>query len=304
MLATSALGCTFIREVPGDGDGGGNNATPTPTPPTTADMLVMVQIDRSAGNLAPAYGQILGQLEAALGKHNIELRRVGYAPLHRRAQQVVPLIFGRDDAQSEFGSAAEAIAFYASDGGAQYIRQTASGESENLAALGLELDERAVYRPTSADPTARAYFQRPADGLIVLTLSATARLCNAGDQACRLNGERPGQYFVSREADGDAAWLVLPGDEGLPPERIFHAAIVTAEGVDYEQFRARCLDHPNFPTTYLDFMEGSPATYWGPVADAINQGGGHAAVVDMCQALSSDGDAAIKSLAGRIAAAF
>ncbi len=301
LFCVAASGCTIVVHDPQPQPG--NNGHNDPPPPRVLDVLVLTQLDRSAGNLAPMYGQILSQLEADLGRENVALRQVGFAPLHRRAQDVVPLIYGRTDGsqQGDFASPGEAISFYATDNGGQYLQQMATGEGENLAALGMSLDQRAIYHPTSADPSAAAYFKAPADGFVVLTFSASKRLCGADEQACQLDGEAAGTYFTAKDADGNATWLSLPGGSGLPPGRIFHAAFVTAEGVDYNQFASHCRGFPNFPNSDLDFMEGSQKRYYGPVAKAINNHGGHAAVVDLCKAFSGDGDKAVRALADKIA---
>ncbi|MFP4599690.1 MAG: hypothetical protein ACOC9W_00380 [Persicimonas sp.] len=300
-IAALSQACMIVRDSPSDNNGGSNTSEPDPT---VIDMLVLTQLDRSSGNMAPAYSQVLSNLEMHLGERGVAVRQMALAPLHRRSSEVVPLIYGRDDPQAQFSSTEEAIGFYALDNGAQYIQQMADAEVENLAALGLDLDERAIYRPTSGDPTARAYFGAPADGLLVVVISATPRLCEPSAPDCQLDGVPPAEYFTREDADGNASWLSFSGDESLGADDVFFASIVTAEGVDSAQFDEKCRAYANFPASSLDFMQGSQTRFYRPFSESVRNQGGNATVVDLCKAISGQGSAAMESLAGKIGRAL
>ena len=174
----------------------------------------MVELDRTTVQLAEGYQQILAGLTAGLAEENIMLRKVALAPMYRRSGQAVPLIYGQGDPDAEFESYAEAIAFFAQDGGQRYLRQEVDADGENLAALGMEMGTRSIYHPTSADTNATPYYSTPADGFLVVQLTARARECAHSDVSCQLDGDPAATYFT-RESGGQAQWLELAGGQGL-----------------------------------------------------------------------------------------
>lgn len=290
-----AIGCTVVRYPP-DSDGG--NVT-TGEPFGTVDVLVLVDLNRSTSNLTPQYGQILGGLIAGMEEQDIAVRRAAMAPLHRRAGDVVPLIYGEDDPDAEFASFAEALAFFARDDGLAYIPDDATGEAENLALLGADLGQRAIYHPTTADPDGTAYYRPPADALIVVILSSSDRLCAHDTQSCGIDGLSAADYVTEADADG-ATWLNFPGGTSLPTNKVFFAPIVTAEGVGYDDFYSGCIDLPNFPASLIDVMEPGAERFWGPFADKVVDRGGQAEFVDICEAMSSRGPSVLGGVVGKI----
>ncbi len=291
----ASLSCTVVRYADdndgGGGGGGGGFAT--------VDVLVLVDLNRSTSNLTEQYGIIVGGLLSGLQEQDIEVRRAAMAPLHRRTGQVVPLIYAEDDPNAEFDSFAEAIAFFARDDGLAYIPDTSSGEAENMRLLGADLHKRSVYRPTTADPEGTAYFLPPADGLVVVVLSSSDRLCGYGDSECQVNGAEAADYFTATN-DAGASWLDFPGETSLRPNRVFFAPIVTAENTSYSDFYNGCTELPNFPVTLIDVMEPGSSSFWGPFVDAVIDRGGQGEVVDMCEAMSSRGPTALGSIVGKI----
>ena len=294
----AATACTVIRYVDDD------DGTTTGPPPRVVDVLVMVDLDRGAANLTPDYGKVLGTVWFALAEQNIQVRQSAMAPLYARAQGAVPLLHGEPDEDGEFANFADAIAFYTYDAGAEYLQDPVASDSANLATLGRELDTRAIYHPTIADTSGAAYFAEPADGLVVLYLSASPRRCSVGDAACAVDGEAASEYFTAADGAG-LEWLELAGGTSLPANRVFHGAIVTAEGVDYDTFYEQCAAFPNFPITKLDVMQPSEEhTYFGPFIDGVASGGGHGALVDLCEAMSSRGEPALITMAVKIRSMF
>lgn len=289
----AAVGCTVIRYVEPN-----NKSNSHTVPPRELDMLVLVDLDRSAANLTPDYSAVLGNLLFALGEQNVAVRKGALAPLYTRANGAVPLLFGLDDEDGEFGSFEEALAFFAYDGGEGYLQETVGSDSANLATLGKELDSRPIYHPTTSDPSARAYFSSAADGFLVVYLTASQRRCAAGDEACAIDGVDAVQYFS--RGDDNVSWLELPGGSGLPANKVFHAAITTAEGIGYDDFYKKCSRLPNFPTAKLDVMEPSSERYFGPFIEGVRGNGGNGEHVDLCEAISSRGESAIATLATKI----
>lgn len=294
----AATACTVIRYV--DPDGG----TTVTLEPVVLDMLVMIDLDRGTANLTPDYGNILGLLSFALAEQNIQIRHAAMAPLYTRAEGAVPLLYGESDPEGEFSDFAEAIAFYSYDAGAEYLQDPAPSDSANLATLGKELDTRAIYRPTTADTSGAAYFDEPADGFLVVYLSASPRRCGAGDAACDIDGQAAADYFTKTGENG-LAWLELGGGASLPANKVFHAAIVTAEGVDYDTFYQKCASQPKFPITKLDVMQSSEEhAYYGPFVDSVKKAGGRGEVVDLCEAMSGRAESTTISLGVKIRSMF
>lgn len=293
-----AISCTVIRYV--DDDGG----TTTGPPPKEVDMLVMVDLSRGTANLTADYGKILGTVIATLAEQNVAVRQAAMAPLYGRAEGAVPLLYGEPDEDGEFNGFDEAIAFYTYDDGAAYLQSEAAADSENLATLGQELDSRAIYKPTMADTDGTPFFTEPADGFVVLYLSASPRKCSAGEGACAVDGVDPVQYFTNASG-GTVDWLQLAGGASLPVDKVFHGAIVTAENTDYDAFYDQCAAYPNFPIAQLDVMQPSEENaYFGPFVEGIQNNGGAGEIVDLCEAMSGRGEPAVIGLAAKIRQMF
>ena len=305
LMATLALwtlsGCTIIRES----NNNNNNNEPQPPPPKVVDMLVMVELDRSATSMADSYQQILATLTLTLAEQNVTIRKAALAPMYRRAGNTVPLIYGMGDELAEFSDFGQAIFFFANDDGQRYLRDRADSDGENLAALGLELDTRPIYRPTTSDSNTAPYFTTPADGFLVVQITAKARACGYSDAACQLNGQSPADYFTQRDDQDTAAWLELGGQQSLKRDKIFHLLIATAERMDIDTFISKCERQPMFPAGKLDYMEPSQKPYYEPLAEQLNAKGGRAHHVDMCTAMSPlAGLAAMKTAANKVRAMF
>lgn len=298
LLAMSlTAGCTLIRyrDPPSNDDNGDGG------PPKVVDMLVLIDVDRSAANLTPYYHQTLQTLIMGLALKNVAVRSAALAPLYHRSGEVVPLLYGEGDPRSEFEDFGAAIQFYTYDDGQLFLQSRTDNDGENLATLGLELGQRAIYRPRTADPEARPYFLEAADGFVVVYMTASPRPCAANDEACELDGMSPASYFT-RRTDGVADWLSLGDDTRLPPSKIFHLAVVTAEATGYGDFAERCRGYSGFPATMLDVMEPSPKAYYTQFVDGLMRNGGRGLVVDLCQAMSARGEGTLAGAAAAIRA--
>ncbi len=297
IVALSLSSCTIVRYVDeedaGNGGGGNNGSS------QSVDMLVMMDLDRSAANLTNAHADVVGGLIAGLEAQGILVRKAALAPLYRRAEGVVPIVYGLDDDSNRFENLGAAIAFYTFDDGADFLIDSADDDGANLATLGSQLDQRTIYKPEQADPMARPYFEGAADGFVVVTLSASPRRCDVS-QGCEIDGSSPEDYFTQVDDSGNAAWLELAGGEGVPVDRIYHAAFVTREGMGYDQFYDECTDYPNFPTTLIDVMAPSENIYFESVHDRIANRGGHGTTVDLCEAYSGRADFAIGTVVAEI----
>lgn len=300
LFLVTLSGCTVIRYV----DNNRNNGEDGP-PPKIVDMLVLVEMERGTANLTEDVGTIIISLQTALQQQKVNIRKTAMAPMYGRSEGVVPILYGEEDEASEFSSFAGAIFFYTQDDGVSYLRDHATADTENLAALGQTLDQRAVYRPTAADPEARAFFDEAADGFIVVHIATSPRRCDASDEACSsVEGMSPVDYFTE-QSDGEVAdWLSLAAGSGVPKNRIFHAVIATQEGIDYDAFYESCTAFPNFPATKLDVMEPSNNVFFTSFASGIRDRGGEAEFVDICETMSSQGPLALGQLSVKIRGMF
>jgi hypothetical protein len=291
--------CTIIRYV----DNNENNGNSTTLDPKVVDMLVMVELNRSTVSLAADYQKIIGELVAGLALKHVTVRKVALAPMYRRTGEVVPLIYGLNDDDAEFGSYAEAIAFFANDDGQRYLTVRSEADGKNLADLGRTLDTRPIYHPTTADSQGRPYFTEPADGFIVLSLTAKARSCGYDDAGCRLGGQEPAAYLTAEGANG-LEWLTFSGGAKLPRERVFHLSVATSERLSGSEFDAFCKGQQGFPASKLDFIEPSALSYYEPLTSKLKERDAPARYVDLCVAMSLNGTVELASAAGEIAGMF
>lgn len=291
--------CTIIREVDPNANNGEGEL-----PPKVVDMLVLVELGRGTTNLTEDFGNIIGTLRAGLLAQNIEIRRGAMAPMYGQSDGVVPIVFGENEPGSDFETYAEALLFYTRDAGTEFIPDQASSDIENIAILGANLDQRAVYHPESADPDASAYFEAAQDGFLVVHLAASPRRCSASDGECTKVGDMNYGAYFTQEVDNKATWLKLPGQTGLPADKIVHAVIATAEGIDYSEFREKCSAYPNFPNTKLDVMEPSEKVFFSKFVDSINDNGGAAEYLDLCEAMSKAGEIGLLQMSAKIRKAY
>lgn len=292
-LLLSTIACTVVRDGDGDGGGGGPPVPVDPPPPAVVDLLVMVDLDPSATNLAAAHVQVVGALVGELGRLGVMVRRSAVAPLHERVGPAVPLLGAGD----ELGTLVQR---FATGEGAAFLSDAGEGDYANLLALGATLADTPLYASEGLPETGQAYFEPPEDGFVVVVLGALAARC--GSRPCDAAAIEVASALTATGEEGEAAWLDLPGDAGLSPDRIVHV-LITPPAVDsHAALVEACRARPNFPTALLDFMAPSPP-FHAEVAGAIVEAGGRARWVDYCGALSSEGHALTAEAAATIAAA-
>lgn len=306
VCAAACLGCTVIRyRDPPDAGGGGPVVE---VPPPVVDMLVLVEVDPSAANLAPAFDQLVGSVRSALGRAGVEVRNVGLAPLRHRVGDAVPLIAGGDAAS--FALHGPMLA-YTTGELAAFLEERTQDEHSNLIELGANLDVTPLYEPSPDAPdggprTGEAFFGPPADGWVVLTLTGLAARCGAGGDAdCAVvAAEHAAALLATDPESGNAAWLSFPGGAGLPVARIFHLFAAPPEvGSSYVALSDACTARPNFQVAALDSIQPSEV-YRSDVAQRVSAGGVRAEWLDLCGLLSRDGPSMIERSAQGIAAAL
>lgn len=276
---------------------------PTDSPvtvPTKVDLVVLADTERSTAALAVEFEVIINSLIDALGELDITVARTAVAPLYRRVGNSVPLIFGSDDPEAEFATISAALVHIAQNG-SETLGDASGDDGANLASFGDAISRTGIYYPIEKVTGTRPFYEGGVDGFIVLNLSATARHCSHRD--CRIKGVPAATYFSAQE-NGQATWLKLGGDSGLPVSRIMHLSLTTEEGVSYAEFYSRCSKQPGFSSAFLDFMEPSSVRFHEPMAEALRAAGGHARHDDLCAALSYRAPQIIGAAAADIAAMF
>lgn len=312
IAATLVLaGCTII--IHDKNDGGGK------VEPRHAQMLWLVNVDRSSVNMADAYEAIIRDFVIALAAQTnpVIVDKLAIMPLNRTTIGGPRLIYGealtgaaidpkdltREDAadagvdpgaggfpidipgMQSGGIAAALRAAAASD----FFREPDPDHSEqaNLAEIGRDLGSQVIYDPNGSDVGAAAFFAVPADAFIVGTISHLRRACAINESTCRVDGAAPAAYFTAK-TDTGASWLRFGGGVQLPLERIFHVEFVTAEQQTDADFFTSCTKTPGFPVNFIDLMEPSAKAYYGPFADGVDDViSGHAINENLCTMLGA-----------------
>jgi hypothetical protein len=287
-LLVLCLACTVIRDR--DPPDSGPVVVDPPEVAGTVDLLVLVDLDPNAANLAASYAQVADNLRAALSEARVEVRKTALAPLHHRVGGVVPLLRADDS-----GMLASVVSQYSIGEGAAFLSDVASHDYANVIDIGSRLATAPLYEVGGIPEQGEAHFEPAADGFVVLIVSGRGARCG-GD--CRERASAIGAELMLTGESGNAQWLALPGGTGLPPSRIFYVIVTPPEvGADHGALAEACLARPNFPTATLDFLQPSPE-FHSIAASAV----GNADFVDICHALSSQGRAEMNGAAAAIQA--
>lgn len=322
-LCVVLAGCTLVRES----DNGSEEPTPVPTnsesnaggiffpnggqnaglPPIPEgapelDALLMVDLSRGSANIMQAYYTFLALVEFDLRERGIAFRSAAFAPMYRQQSGAPLLLYGQGDPDNLSHDPGHVLEYYVSDQGLAHLDGRVDAPGENLAALGLSLAYETVFNPEYSSEEGRAYYREAGDGFVVFHLTSTARDCGHGHGECTLDGSAPAEYFTrTDEETGHASWLNLPGSTGLAPDEIAHISISTAEGVDYDDFVSHCSELPNFPMSYIDFIEPSDNEYYTAKMEQLSSLGGIGHTVDLCTAFSARAESTARQVAGEIA---
>lgn len=289
----------------GNGSGGGAGFEQFPQNSVILDALIVVDLPGGTTHLAPSYSYFLSLVEYELAERNIFVRHLAVAPMYRRQNHHAPLLYGREHSNNTRGSLADSLSYFLSADGVEHLPQRGDTPGENLASLGMDLETATIFNPEQSDTEGQPYFDAAADGFLIVPITARSRSCGHADQACALDDQTPASFFTDTNDDGQATWLRLPGPSGFTPDRIFHAPLITAEGVNYADFHSDCTGQPNFSINLIDFLEPSEDhEYFEPKLDALHDAGGAGASTDLCTALSSNVEDAARLLAVEINSNF
>jgi hypothetical protein len=289
-------GGTFIGTSAGS-TGGTNGGKP----PTVyhAQALYVVNLARSAANLAGTYADLIGQLNADLGARNISVDEWAVLPLYGGVDGAPRLIYG--DPSDSAGDLSAALSDATLSGLYDHALLGISAEQYNLAALAGSLDQ-ATLPPPDVGGQSPTFFGPPLDLFLVVTLQSERRLCADSDAACTLSGLAPLDAFTRATDDGHAAWLKLNGGAYATPH-VYQLFIFTGEQQSFTQLQTRCAAEAGFPKTLLDALQPSDVPYYGDLASGLGARGWHADQIDFCDAISSRGSQMIESAAAQISVA-
>jgi hypothetical protein len=291
-----------------DCDGGASGVGGTTTSGTTggvigppqifhAQALYVVNLSRSAANLAGTYADLITQLNAALAARNLTVDQYAVLPLYGGVNNAPQLIYG--DPSATAGDLSATL------GGATlsglYDTPLGSAEQLNLYTLTRSLDQ-ATLPPPDTGGQSPTFFSPPVDLFLVVTLQSAKRLCADGDVACQLQGASPLDAFSATDGSGNASWLTLTGG-AYPSARTYQLFIDTGEQQSFADLQARCSAMPGFPKTLLDALQPSDVPYYGDLSTGLSMRGWHAETIDFCDAIASGGAQKLHDVASRVAAA-
>lgn len=286
VLTSLSLGtaCTVVR-----------NAQPPPPddPVGVVDMLVLTSMAPAASNLSGPYETILFDLFDALESESVLVRRVAVAPLHSRVGAEVPLLHGAAPDELAMGRVTDE---YTLGGPSVFLVDRASDDYANLLELGARLSQAPLRDDVEGltGTAGAAFFTTPADGLVVVVLSALAPRCETD---CLPLAREHVDALTRGGAEGQASWLDLP----LPVRNVSLLTVTTAEvGGDYDALRESCRRAVGFPDDLLDFLEPSGTPYHSAVVAGLRERGLTADALDICRVLARGADA-FESSAERVA---
>jgi hypothetical protein len=333
-----AASCTVV--APGNPDGGKNTIIPIPLRPDAlpppkaleASVLVVANLERSSANLADRYAQVILGLGTYLETVGLKLANMGliatygdhYGPrllLGRRAgtepgDPLGPVLLEQLNLNNitdydhllpwivkSLGNISDGdlpIALKLLAGSGHFDGDGETSEAKNVIGFGRGLNAEALS-PLLGGIERSALFDEPRDMFIVLYLQPLPRRCAMDSPDCLIDGRRPTDIFLEKDANMNAAWLKFAG-RGIKPSQVLHVAVATTESESLDAFRTRCGQVPGFPRTLFDVMSPSQNRYFGPLMaelNAVNRGTGN--MGDFCELIGERPDAAIMKLGTGVA---
>ena len=305
ISALSITGCTVFRdggggETGGEGGaivglGGGNSES---GPPLEIDVLILATFDQTP--IADYYKVVIEEALDQLTLLDVQARKIGIAPMYKRINDEVPLLYGQNDPEAEFDQISDMLAYYTQMEGLLRLDDESDFDGENLLALGARLGRSAIYHPISAAEGSQYYFEEPRDGLLVMWINPIRRRCGLAE--C-LEGELEGR-LIERTPEGLASWANFGGAQHIAAHKVFHLFVGTQEGVDEDDFFSTCENTPGLPARVLDYIEPSPISLYSQLTTALDRAGIPAWRIDFCQSLGSRASLELARAAGRIRTAF
>ncbi|HJZ88485.1 MAG TPA: hypothetical protein VKN99_25105 [Polyangia bacterium] len=311
-LVCSTLACTKIVKVPdpqpgGGGGNGGNGGMGGQggiggagggIQDAHIQVLWQFNLPRTAVNLAGDYAELHHELVDQLVTAHVQVAQDGVAALYGP----VGLIWGQSGRVHPNVDLLPTLLAAADSGQFTGPAPGSAAEQANLAQLGTLLPTLTVP-PQIVDGQSVPLYGPALDAFLVVTVHSTRRLCGLLDDACRIAGQAPVDYFAATRPDGSASWLAVAGrGPGVPIGKLIFLDIITSENESPDAFRTRCAAVPGFSRTLLDDLEPSPVVYY---TDFQSQIGGRGPVatapLDLCDAFGDAGRMLMQTAAHAIA---
>jgi hypothetical protein len=248
--------------------------------PPRAHVLFTARLERTAVNLASAWGAFMEETVAGLSALGLHVTNATLLPLDERPVRPVLAAWGcgLDDPSRLTPEAV--LRFYATR--LDPADQPLGCATDPLVDAGARLGELTTAYPEGlGGVSGRSIFGEVPDLVLVVHLDPLAR---------RAGFDAPGCERAARLADapgGAATWLSYPSGR-VPASRVLHWFVATEEGIDDDALAARCRGLDGFPLVLFDSLEASPLELYAPLAARIDQGPGHAAELPMCALLVED----------------
>ena len=345
-VAAGLVGCTII--TPASPDAGTKtkvvvikqparpDALPPPKP-LQADVLYVVNLERSEANLDTQYAQIITGLGARWLSRGLQIANMGLISTY--ADPLGPrLLLGQSStsttppltlatllaaAQSVDGGTSNpaallpilgpslgnvdnsviALALQMLAGSGKFDPGSETSEAKNVIEFGRGLNV-ASLPPQLGGIDRSAFFDVPHDLFIVVYLQPLPRRCAIGTDACNVDGRSPTDIFTETDGNGNAAWLAFTNG-GIPPAQVVQLSVATSEMQSSAVFEAACKAVPGFPAADIDIIGPSSNAFFTPLMSALNAahaGTGHSG--DFCTLVGSGDPAtnALNALADSVAA--
>ena len=309
IVVSLSIGCTIVRPgEPGtsggggggidlDGGTGGSMIDPEELEPLGVDLLILATFDQSP--IADSYSFIIDHLMAQLAIRKIITHKVAIAPMYRRINNTVPLLYGKNAEMPPFDSYNETLNYYTSEEGLNLMDSFSDNDGANLLKLGERLGTTSLYHPLSDTPQGQYYFDTPRDGLVVVWLNGDARRCSLTE--CQSdNGQALGDALTETDEEGNAQWLKYADNQALPAKKIFHLFVSTEETSDEDDFFESCEDRISFDPTLLDYIAPSRIPLYSQLSDHLDDADLPYDDVDFCKALSLESVASFLFVANSI----
>lgn len=261
--------------------------------PRTIDLLIMAPIDQSP--VSDFYDKLIDTTVVQLARYQLIVQHAAIAPMYRRLNQSVPLLYGLPDDEAEFDSLADALTYFTSEEGLSNLSDDGVRDGENLLQLGARLGTAAVHHPFTPVGQGEYLFREPEDGILVLWINPFSRRCVLGD--CLNTGETLVEKLTELDENDQAAWLSMGGQQRLPLKRIVHGFIATEETSNYSTFLSRCQNRTGLPSGVLDYIENSPSPLYSSLQEELRAQGSPSSMVDFCAAISDQGEEALEQIA-------
>jgi hypothetical protein len=240
---------------------------PAEDPTPEAHVIHAIRMSRRQVGFAPYVDALHAKVVSGISAVGVRVSHTLAVPLAETEELTAPFFFDSCTQPSEV-SLSETVRLHAAPMSTSQ-RQDAC-ELLPLAAAGKSF--RTLAAPGSRTP----FFDRKASYVFVVLIDPQAR--EHAYSACDIEGVSLADYFWG------SPWI-----DTIDRSRVFFLTFATSEnGEGVAAFEQECLEEPDFPSAALDSMTPSKEIFFTRFNEAIPEA--QRLSVEMCEALSSDGD--------------